>query len=90
MTYDVETFVNDASLLIPPLVMCGMLHYQFETIHPYEDGNGRIGRLLIIFFLYARGVLPTPLLHLSPYFERDRERYYDGLYTMRAVAAVLP
>lgn len=82
LIYDVETFVNDASLLIPPLVMCGMLHYQFETIHPYEDGNGRIGRLLIIFFLYARGVLPTPLLHLSPYFERDRERYYDGLYTM--------
>jgi Fic family protein len=82
LIYDVETFANDSSLLIPPLVMCGMLHYQFETIHPYEDGNGRIGRLLIILFLYARQVLPAPLLYLSPYFERDRERYYDGLYTM--------
>ncbi len=82
LIYDVEVFVNDARLLIPPLVMCGMMHYQFETIHPYMDGNGRIGRLLIILFLYARGVLPAPLLYLSAYFERDRTRYYDGLYDM--------
>ena len=84
LIYDVEDFANDSSLLIPPLVMCGMLHYQFETIHPYIDGNGRIGRLLIILFLYAREVLPAPLLHLSPYFERDRQRYYDSLYNMSA------
>ncbi len=84
LIYDVEAFTNDGSLLIPPLVMCGMLHYQFETIHPYMDGNGRIGRLLIILFLYARGVLPAPLLHLSAYFEQDRQRYYDGLYNMSA------
>ena len=84
LVYDVEAFVNDGSLLIPPLIMCGMLHYQFETIHPYMDGNGRIGRLLIILFLQARGVLTAPLLHLSAYFERDRQRYYDGLYNMSA------
>ena len=82
LVYDIEVFANDTQLLIPPLVMCGMLHYQFETIHPYMDGNGRIGRLLIILFLYARGVLPAPLLYLSAYFERDRKRYYDGLYNM--------
>ncbi|MDE2836609.1 MAG: Fic family protein [Chloroflexota bacterium] len=82
LIYDVETFANDHSLLTPPLVMCGMLHYQFETVHPYTDGNGRIGRLLIILFLYARGILPAPLLHLSAYFEQDRGRYYDGLYNM--------
>ncbi len=84
LVYDIEVFANDTQLLIPPLVICGMLHYQFETIHPYVDGNGRIGRLLIILFLHARGVLPVPLLYLSAYFERDRSRYYDGLYNMSA------
>ena len=84
LVYDAELFANDRSILIPPLVMCGMLHYQFEAIHPYTDGNGRIGRLLIILFLHARGVLPAPLLYLSAYFERDRERYYDSLYDMSA------
>ena len=84
LIYDIEEFVNDAGLLIPPLVMCGMLHYQFETIHPYADGNGRIGRLLIILFLHGRSVLPAPLLYLSAYFERDRARYYDNLYNMSA------
>ena len=83
LIYDVEAFANDR-LLIPPLVMCGMLHYQFEAIHPYTDGNGRIGRLLIILFLHARSVLPAPLLYLSAHFERDRERYYDSLYNMSA------
>ena len=84
LIYDIEEFANDVGLLIPPLVMCGMLHYQFETIHPYSDGNGRIGRLLIILFLHARSILPAPLLYLSAYFERDRARYYDNLYNMSA------
>ena len=73
-----ERFANE-NLQMPPLVQCALLHYQFEAIHPYRDGNGRIGRLLIVLFLYARRLLPLPLLYLSAYFERDRQRYYDEL-----------
>ena len=73
-----ERFVNE-DLQMPPLVQCALMHYQFEAIHPYRDGNGRIGRLLIVLFLYARTILPVPLLYLSAYFERDRQRYYDEL-----------
>jgi len=63
----------------PPLVRCGLMHYQFEAIHPFLDGNGRVGRLLITFFLCQRGYLPQPLLYLSAYFERNRAEYYDRL-----------
>lgn len=76
--YGWEQFVND-SIEMPPLVRCGLMHYQLETIHPYQDGNGRIGRLLITLFLISSGVLSSPLLYLSAYFERDRQRYYDEL-----------
>ncbi len=75
---DWERFANE-DIRMPPLVQCALLHYQFEAIHPYRDGNGRIGRLLIVLFLYARKILPVPLLYLSAYFERDRQRYYDEL-----------
>ena len=78
---DLERFANE-DLAIPPLVACGMLHYQFEAIHPYFDGNGRIGRLLIILYLCAKKVLPTPLLYMSAYFERDRSQYYDQLLAL--------
>ena len=69
---------------MPPLIQCALMHYQFEAIHPYLDGNGRIGRLLIVLFLCAKGLLPTPLLYLSAYFERDRDRYYDQLLNVSA------
>ena len=76
-----ERFVNEP-LKMPPLVQCALMHYQFEAIHPYVDGNGRIGRLLITLFLCAKRVLSIPILYLSAYFERDRDRYYDQLFRM--------
>lgn len=76
---DWEKFLNE-DLRMPPLVQCALMHYEFEAIHPYFDGNGRIGRLLIPLFLRAKAVLPTPLLYLSAYFERGRgDEYRDQL-----------
>jgi Fic family protein len=68
---------------LPLLVQNALLHYQFETLHPLLDGNGRLGRLLIVFPLVERGRLSEPLLYISSYFERDRERYYEALQTVR-------
>lgn len=79
---DLERFMDEESEL-PPLVQAALVHYQFETIHPFLDGNGRLGRLLIVFFLVARGRVPEPLLYLSPYIEERREQYYDALQRVR-------
>ncbi len=76
--YDLEKYLHAPSKL-PLLVRLALIHYQFETIHPFWDGNGRIGRLLLSLLLCAQGVLPRPLLYLSGYFERHRRDYYDGL-----------
>lgn len=78
---DWERFVHDQGPL-PPLVRAALMHYQFEAIHPFIDGNGRIGRLLIPLLLAERGVLRTPLLYLSAYFERRRPEYYDQLLAL--------
>ena len=72
-----ERFLHDDAL--PPLVHAGLAHAQFEAIHPFLDGNGRVGRLLITLLLVERGVLPSPLLYLSAYFEATREAYYARL-----------
>ncbi|MDD5251384.1 MAG: Fic family protein [Patescibacteria group bacterium] len=75
---DVEKFIHDKERL-PVLVKAGLLHAQFETIHPFLDGNGRTGRLLITLYLCHAGVLQKPLLYLSAYFKRHRTNYYDKL-----------
>src|SRR4030042_4690630 len=80
---DWESFLNE-DLEMPPLIRSALMHYQFEAIHPYLDGNGRIGRLLIILQMCAERVLPTPLLYLSVYFEHNRQEYYDQLYNVSA------
>jgi Fic family protein len=74
---DFERSLHEPTLR--PLVQAAVMHYQFEAIHPFGDGNGRIGRLLLSLFLKHRGLLPQPLLYLSAYFERNRTDYYDGL-----------
>lgn len=73
-----EQFLHAPSDL-PPIARLALVHYQFEAIHPFLDRNGRIGRLLIALMLCLDGILPEPLLYLSPYFERHRQAYYDGL-----------
>lgn len=76
---DFETYLNDGPQTLPPLIQLALVHYQFETIHPFRDGNGRIGRLLIPLLLCTRGRMRRPLLYLSSYFERNREAYMDLL-----------
>ena len=73
-----ERFIHEDSSL-PPLTRLALIHYQFEVIHPFLDGNGRVGRLLISLLLQAWGLLPQPLLYLSAYFEARRQSYYDRL-----------
>jgi len=80
---DLEKFFYDKRLKIPPLVKAGIIHAQFETIHPFLDGNGRTGRLLITFYLYKEGILSRPILYISDYFKRYRNNYYDKLNSYR-------
>jgi len=77
-----EKFIHEKDN-IPPLVKIGLIHAQFETIHPFLDGNGRIGRLLITFYLYWSGILTRPLLYLSYYLKKYRDKYYDYLMKIR-------
>lgn len=74
---DLEIFIHEKPM--PLLVQLALVHYQFEVIHPFLDGNGRLGRILIPVLLAERGVLPEPLLYLSAYFEQNRSDYYDLL-----------
>jgi len=83
---DLESFIHAPSEL-PPLIRLGLIHYQFEAIHPFLDGNGRMGRLLVALLLSAWQILPQPLLYLSAYFESNRRDYYDLLLAVSQRAA---
>jgi len=76
---DMETFINNDTNNIPHLVKAAIVHYQFETIHPFLDGNGRVGRLIIPLYLLSKGVISKPCFYISDYFERNRELYYNAL-----------
>src|SRR3989338_11290967 len=76
---DLVNFINNPTERIPVLLQCAIIHYQFEAIHPFGDGNGRIGRLLIPLLLQNRGLLSQPLLYISVYVEKNKTQYYNAL-----------
>ncbi|GAB1536237.1 Fic family protein [Geovibrio sp. ADMFC3] len=80
---NLEKFIHDGNIAMPTLIKAALIHVQFETIHPFLDGNGRLGRLLITFLLCAAGLLKKPLLYLSLFFKNRRDEYYSHLQNVR-------
>lgn len=79
---DLDKFINEEDFL-DPLVKIALVHYQFETIHPFLDGNGRVGRMLIVLYLIEKGILTHPILYISYYLKKNRVEYYDRLESVR-------
>ena len=80
---DFEKFINNEEIDTPDLIKIAILHYQFESIHPFLDGNGRIGRLLIPLYIQSKGMLNKSCLYISDYIERNKDEYYDCLTRVR-------
>lgn len=80
---DLEKFLHNAEIMVPPLIKIAIAHYQFETIHPFLDGNGRLGRLMISLYLASEKLLVKPALYLSDYFERNKTAYVDRMMAVR-------